>query len=166
MISHSNRGVPNNRAAAVALDGFDPAEILAAKAAGMTVVAWRAAGRPVAITAPRQKPKGPVRAWHPYRSKWEQAYARHLDFEKWIGDIADFSYEPEKLEIGIGAVYTPDFRVTMTDGAIEFHEVKGYRREAAMVRIKAAALRYPDRRFVLVTKVGGEWKHTPIGAKP
>ena len=66
---------------------------------------------------------------------------------------------------GVGAVYTPDFSVLVPDAErVEYREVKGYRREASIVRLKAAALRYPDFRFVLVTKVNGDWHHTTIGA--
>ena len=56
-------------------------------------------------------------------------------------------------------------RVTRTDGCVEYHEVKGYRREAAIVRLKSAAKQYPQFRFVLVTKADGFWRLTTIGAK-
>lgn len=148
------------------------ADLRAAKAAGMTYVAWCDAGRPIdlmqalkdCLGSPAQPTS--VRPWHPYRSKWEADYARYLESLQHAKLIADFEYEPEKLEIGVGAKYTPDFRVTRLDGSREWREVKGYRREAAMVRIKAAALRFPGDRFVLVTKADGQWKHTTIGAKP
>lgn len=114
------------------------------------------------MSASKQEPA--LRPWHPYRSKWEADYAGYLRALEQVKLIAAFEYEPEKLEIGVGAKYTPDFRVTRLDGSREWREVKGYRREAAMVRIKAAALRFPGDRFVLVTKADGQWKHTTIGA--
>jgi hypothetical protein len=144
-------------------------DIRAAHDAGMTFIAWCDAGRPrVSKAATRPEIPGKtgisVRPWHPYRSKWEADYARYLESLQHAKLIAGFEYEPEKLEIGVGAKYTPDFRVTRLDGSREWREVKGYRREAAMVRIKAAALRFPNDRFVLVTKADGQWKHTMIGA--
>lgn len=160
---------------AVALEAMPPAEeLLAAKSHGMTWLAWRGAGKPprkfqgaVKASGSGEKTGSGVRPWHPYRSKWEADYARtRLDVEKAAGLIRDYGYETERLEIGAGAFYTPDFPVTTLDGRKQYREVKGYRREAAMVRIRAAALRYPDREFVLVTKVNGQWRHTTIGAQP
>ena len=144
----------------------DPAELLAAKAAGLTLVAWRAAGKPRAGAEKREKTGSSVRPWHPYRSKWEADYAHYLDLLIPVGNLVSWDYEPDRLEIGVGAFYTPDFRIITrgVDRGIQYHEVKGYRREAAIVRLKAEALRYPQFRFVLVTKANGEWHHTTIGA--
>jgi hypothetical protein len=107
-----------------------------------------------------------VRPWHPYRSKWEAEYARYLEIQKAIGRILEWEYEPERLEIGAGAYYTPDFRVRRnTPGwppRYEWREVKGYKREAAMVRLKVAAKMFSDEVFVLVTKKNLDWIHTPI----
>lgn len=154
--------------AAIALDEApDPRDLRAAQANGMTLVAWRAAGRPV---APDRRQKGvkssapQPRPFAPYRSKWELDYSRHLDALKAAGVLVGWSYEPTSFLIGIGARYTPDFLLLFADDHDEWHEVKGYRREAAIVRIKAAALRYPENRFVLVTKIDGRWHHTTIGA--
>ena len=127
----------------------------------------RAAGlAPEQKLAPGTKPaENRVRPWHPYRSKWEQQYAERLRYEQAIGLIQDWSYETERLVIGEGAHYTPDFPVTRCDGVREMREVKGYRREAAMVRIRAAARQYPKLVFVLVTKLNGEWTRTTIGGR-
>ena len=163
--------MPNKPNAAVALDAAPPAaELLAAQQAGMTYRAWCDAGKPqrgAAIKSPRGDTLAGVRPYAPYRSKWEADYAKHLDALVAARIVAVWRYEPERLEIGVGAVYTPDFSVLVAGAdRVEYHEVKGYRREAAIVRIKAAALRYPEFRFVLVTKLHGEWKLTPIGAQP
>lgn len=116
---------------------------------------------PVAPRSARTTPF--VRPWHPYRNKWEHEYAtQHLRIEKAAGLIQDYGYETERLEIGTGAFYTPDFPVTMADGTREMREVKGFRREAAMVRLRVAAARYPQFRFVLVTKRRGQWHHETI----
>ena len=118
---------------------------------------------------PRSGAKAPtLRPWHPYRSKWEHEYAKRLDMLKAAGVVTSWRYEAHSFTIGAGAKYTPDFHVVFADERVEWHEVKGYRREAAMVRLKVAALAFPNEPFVLVTKVKGEWtfKHiTPaVGA--
>jgi len=153
---------------AVALDPSPPAaELLAAKAAGLTWLAWRDAGKPVSKTDRGEQNRDSnlprVRPWYPYRSKWEAEYAKYLDALKAAGRILSWEYEAERLEIGVGAKYTPDFRVVHCNGFVQYREVKGYRREAAMVRLKAAALRYPGHQFLLVTRVHGEWRHSTIG---
>lgn len=153
---------------AVALEASPPAEeLLAAKAYGMTWRMWVDSGKPRHASANISPAtvKTP-RPFHPYRSKWEWRYAQRLDFELAIGLITEWGYETERLEIGIGAVYTPDFPVTLCDGTREMREVKGFWREAGIVRIKAAAKQYPVLRFVLVTYERGEWVRKTIGVKP
>ena len=85
---------------------------------------------------------------------------------KAAGVVVGWSYEPTSFQIGEGARYKPDFFVMFADNHDEWHEVKGYRREAAMVRIRVAAKMYPSDRFVLVTKRGGQWHHEPITLTP
>jgi hypothetical protein len=58
-----------------------------------------------------------------------------------------------------------DFRLVMPDGSIEYHEIKGskrngrfYTRDKGLIKIKVAATRYSDRRFYIVWKVKGEWR--------
>jgi len=103
------------------------------------------------------RPPGPRNA---YKNKTEDEYAERLFLLKLAGEIQGFDYEADRLKIGAGAWYTPDFRVVLADGTIEFHEVKGFWREAAKVRIKAAAHWHPYR-FVAVKKkakkLGGGW---------
>jgi len=159
--------MPNPRAAAELPPASSAADLRAASAAGMTYRAWLDAGRPITSALPEKRAKTGtgVRPYHPYRNKWEHDYAKRLDYERALGIIRDFSYETERLTIGEGATFLPDFPVTLADGTREMREVKGYRREAAMVRIRVAARLYPHLRFVLVTKVNGEWVRTTIGAK-
>lgn len=132
---------------------------------GVRVEEGPAAGRKQG--ASRSKgPKAPsVRPWHPYRSKWEWEYARYLDLLKAAKQVDGWWYEEHSFLIGVGASYTPDFLVVWAGNRAEYHEVKGYRREAAMVRLRAAALAHPDEVFVLVTKKAGQWVHTPVRAE-
>ena len=96
-----------------------------------------------------------------FKSKLEAGYYAHLQKLQRAGEILDFGYEVEKLRLADGAWYTPDFRVVRLDRTIEFHETKGFMREAARVRLLVAADRHPYR-FLLVKKVGGGYETTPI----
>lgn len=80
-----------------------------------------------------------------YKSKLEEVYALWLEAEKRRGAIREWAYEAESLRLGQGAWYQPDFRVVTSEGFVEMHETKGFWREAARVRIKAAAALHPYR---------------------
>lgn len=91
-----------------------------------------------------QRPKAIATPGAPqYKSGLERRYAAQLAAAKANGGIFDWAYEPESLVLAQGARYTPDFRVVLNDGVVEFHETKGYRREAAIVRLKVAARLHP-----------------------
>lgn len=99
-------------------------------------------------------------------NKWEAAYALVLKARKQTGEIADFEFEGLSFKLGRGARFKPDFLVVnapSSEGSIrpleiECHEVKGRWREAARVRIKVAASKYPWCRFIAVSKDGAGWK--------
>lgn len=74
----------------------------------------------------------------------ETQYGLHLCKLRDAGAILEYSFEVETLKIGEKRCsYTPDFRVIMPDGTIEFHEVKGFWRDDARVKLKAAAAQHP-----------------------
>lgn len=89
-------------------------------------------------------------------NKLEAAYAQLLEVERKAGLLLRWDYEPERLKLAEGSYYTPDFRVQLADGTIEFHETKGFMREAAAVRLKAASALHPYT-FRLVKRSGGAW---------
>ncbi len=76
------------------------------------------------------------------------------------GRYAWHDFEPMKFRLADGAWYTPDWMAMDDRGAVTAFEVKGFWREAARVRIKVAADKYPFR-FVAVTKdrKTGEWQY-------
>lgn len=77
-------------------------------------------------------------------NKTEAAYARKLETQREQGSILRFDFEPETLRLANRTSYTPDFRVILPDGTVEFHEVKGgYVREDAWVKFKMAAELHP-----------------------
>ena len=91
-------------------------------------------------------------------NKTEAAYADRLSLLQRSGEILSFAFEPIKLRLGKACWYTPDFMVVNAAGEIEFHEVKGFWRDDARVKIKAAAHAYRPFRFIAAQLVRREWK--------
>jgi hypothetical protein len=94
-------------------------------------------------------------------NKLEARYQREiLEPDQQHGVIRWFEFEPIKLRLADGAWFTPDFGFLDAMGEIGFVEVKGFWREAARLRIKVAADRYPFP-FLAATrdKKTGEWQH-------
>lgn len=89
-------------------------------------------------------------------NKTETAYAAHLATLLQVGRIARYDFEAEKLRLADRTFYTPDFRVVLPDGTIEYHEVKGYWEDDARVKIKVAAEHHPYT-FKAITRSKGEW---------
>lgn len=97
-------------------------------------------------------------------NKTERAYAGLLEARRLAGEIQSWRFEAVKFVLAKGSVYTPDFEVVLPDGTLEYHETKGYWREAARVRIKVAARLFSDRRFVAVKLVKKAWSYEEIKA--
>lgn len=93
-------------------------------------------------------------------NKTETAYSELLELRRLSGEIVDYRFEGLKLRLADGAWYKPDFFVVFP-GHIELHEVKGFWREAARVRVKVAAELYPAFKFIAIKrrpkKLGGGW---------
>jgi hypothetical protein len=92
-----------------------------------------------------------------FRSRWEANYARYLNFLKEHGEpILKWEFEPETFEfhkIKKGTrFYTPDFKVTYTDGHIEYHEVKGWDYPKGKTARKRFLKYYPKLTLVLIDK--------------
>lgn len=96
-------------------------------------------------------------------NKLEQRYAEELEQRRHEGRLARWDFEPCKLRLADRTYYTPDFRVVLVDGTLEFHEVKGTwcGQEHNRVKLKVAAELHPYD-FVCVMprprKDGGGWK--------
>lgn len=107
----------------------------------------------VAMCAPAKRPR---------MNRLEAAYALVLEARLGAGEILEYGFEDTRLRLADGAWFKPDFRVVLASGATEFHECKGFWREAARVRIKVAADKYPRYRFIAVTRArkkhGGGWQ--------
>lgn len=91
----------------------------------------------------------------------ECAYATVLETKRLAGEISFYEFEGVSVRLAPGSRYKPDFFVVTLTG-LECHEVKGPWREAARVRIKVAAAKYPMFKFIAVSKIrlrdGGGWK--------
>jgi len=75
-------------------------------------------------------------------NKTEAKYADILELQYKDGNIISYHFEEVKFKIGERCWYTPDFLVVCQDH-FEVHEVKGFMRDDARVKIKAARYRYP-----------------------
>ena len=87
-----------------------------------------------------------------YRSQTEADYAQRLDLLKAAHEILSWEYEPDVLTLAYRCTYCPDFRVKLKDGTVEFHEVKGWTRDDAMIKLKVAAQMFQNTCFYLVKK--------------
>lgn len=127
----------------------------------------RGMGIPVQ-TAGKGPDKGYTASKDRYRSNWERCYAQELENQKKVAEILEWKYEPIKLRLADGAYYVPDFLVAKhryfldEEVRLEFHEVKGFWREKALVKFKVAAELFPWFRFLAIrkkkVKEGGGWE--------
>lgn len=117
----------------------------------------RALGIGHLIPAP---PKRPADAMN----KTERLYAAHLRYRVEVGEVLRFDFEPFKLRLADRTWYTPDFRVILADGSTQCHEIKGFWRDDARVKIKVAAELHPYV-FVAVQRRDGRWHFETFEAK-
>lgn len=81
----------------------------------------------------------------PYKSKWEENFAKVLDLELKAGAIAGWLYEPFSFRLASGKRYRVDF-VTWGPNGTECIEVKGRwikNRRDGMTHLRWAAQRFP-----------------------
>lgn len=84
-------------------------------------------------------------------NKTESAWADQLQILKLAGEIIDWVYEPFGLRLADKTFYHPDFLVVKKTH-FEIHEVKGFWRDDAKVKIKVAARQFPWFQFVVVMR--------------
>lgn len=99
----------------------------------------------------------------PRMSRWETEYSYELEARRRAGELLWWGFEAMTLRLADRTRYTPDFAVLKLAGEdgerwLEFHEVKGFWRDDARVKIKVAAEMFPFR-FIAITKAkGGGWE--------
>lgn len=87
----------------------------------------------------------------------ERAYEQTLNLRVKSGEVLWYKFEGIRFVLGKRCTYTPDFAVMLPDGTMEIHEVKGFWRDDARVKIKIAAELFPFR-FIAITKKKGKWE--------
>lgn len=94
----------------------------------------------------------------------EERYAGYLEQQSLAGEIKAYRFEALKLILVHGVPgkrkemsYRPDFLILTRTNNVEFHEVKGYLREDAQIKLKVAAELFPWFKFILVTRNKGAW---------
>jgi hypothetical protein len=88
------------------------------------------------------------------RSRWEANYARFLEWQRAKGTVVSWEHEPETfwfdgIRRGVCS-YLPDFKVVLADGAVEYHEVKGWMDAKSITKLKRMAKYHPTVRLVLI----------------
>jgi hypothetical protein len=101
------------------------------------------------------------------KTEYEEAWETKLRLRD---DVDDYFFERMKIKLADNTFYTPDFMVFLTNGEIEFHEVKGSWKmpgqDDSRVKIKVAAEqnRWATFRSVELKKIaaknGGGWSVT------
>lgn len=88
------------------------------------------------------------------RSTWEANYGLFLEFEKQNGIISEWEHEPETFwfkGIKRGCLsYLPDFKVTNTDGSVEYHEVKGWMDNKSKTKIRRMKKYHPSVSLIVI----------------
>lgn len=97
----------------------------------------------------------------PKMNKTEAAYGLLLEARKRTGHVREYHFQALTLKLGDDCRYTPDYFVVCDDWTLELHEVKGFMRDDALVKLKVCARLYPFR-VVLVRKQGGAFMHEDI----
>lgn len=93
-----------------------------------------------------------------FKSRWESVFAKYIEWQRRIGCIKDWSYEPETFwfkGVKRGCVsYKPDFKVTEADGSHYWVEIKGYMDAKSATKIKRFRKYFPNEKLYVLQK---EW---------
>jgi hypothetical protein len=95
-----------------------------------------------------------------YANKTEAAYGAHLAAEQRAGAVLWWRYGSVTLRLADDTRFTPDFCVMLADSCeLQFHEVKGFFREDAKIKIKVAAEMYPLTFLAVFKEPNGGWRY-------
>jgi len=101
---------------------------------------------------------GPLDVDDRYANNWERQYGEvHLEQRRHLKEIRDWEYEAVKFRIAKKTYFTPDFMVIGLQW-IEFHDVKGFLRDDAAVKIKACRELFPWFKWAYAKKEKGIWE--------
>lgn len=89
-------------------------------------------------------------------NKTEAKYAQRLEMLKMSGEIIWYEFEPMNLRLADKCFYKVDFLVLPASLQLEVHEVKGFITDDSLVKIKAAAERFPFK-FIMWQFIKNNW---------
>lgn len=104
---------------------------------------------------------GPLDVDDDYANSWEREYADFLEQRRHLKEIRAWYHEPKKWKIAKKTWYTPDFLIVGLH-CFENHDVKGFLRDDAAVKIKACAALYPYEKWAYARKKDGLWEITYV----
>lgn len=95
---------------------------------------------------------------------WEREWLQSLRLKQRAGIIEWIGIQCFTFKLAHDLRYTPDLISTTGLGSITCWEIKGFKRPKNMQKLKVAARLFPMFRFVLVTKVDGQftWEDVKI----
>ena len=91
------------------------------------------------------------------QNKTEARYDDFLRLLKCAGEILDYRWDAINLRLGPDVHYRPDFLVVYSD-RFEIHEVKGFFRDDAKVKVRTAAALFPWWKFKVVRWQKRNWE--------
>jgi hypothetical protein len=129
------------------------------KSTELSALGLRVVGNKAVRVTPTEAPKRAplVRGMN----KTERRYADQLDAWQRDGAVVWWAFEAVKLKLAPNTHYTPDFLVLYNDGTVAFHEVKGFWRDDARVKIKVAAAMFPFPFFAVRWAKGWHYETFP-----
>lgn len=93
-------------------------------------------------------------------NRTEAAYAGLLEARRLAGEVLWYEFEAMTLRLARRTHYRPDFPV-LTPAGLQFHEVKGFMRDDAWLKLKLAAKAFPFQ-FIVVRRTKGEWSFQEV----
>ena len=88
-----------------------------------------------------------------YDSKLEAQYAANLDWRIKAKEVEKWERQ-HKISLDVNGIhianYFIDFKVYLTDGSVEYHEVKGFESEVWRLKFKLTKALYPDWVFKVI----------------
>jgi hypothetical protein len=113
-------------------------------------------------TKPSAEPESPVAGKFIIKPTTDEAElnkteAAYLDYLRASGKYDCILVQAITLKLGDGCRYTPDMFTIDKEGAGVFHEVKGFWRDDARVKIKTAARKFSFCKFVAIQRQKKDW---------
>lgn len=111
--------------------------------------------KPAATSLQKMQALGRMKAGK--MNKTEKHYQDLLEVKKHNGEVLWYLFEPMNLRLADNCYYKIDFLVLKSDMTLEAVDVKGFWTDDALVKIKAAAERFPFK-FIGAMLKKGDWE--------